>query len=236
MVSHTSDRKGLGFILTGATSDDGKTRPIARFKCVVCDEFIDLSVKSSEILNPDSLVRSAINRGWEADPFRKSHVRCPKHANPHRAKNDTNSELRKLEAKMAAQPAPPSPSSPPSPIREPTADQRANVRKLIEAHFDEDLGYYLDGFTDEKIAVAINVPRIVVERIREAAYGPIKVSQEAIALRKEIGALRGDFANAESSAVTLFEQVRADLAAFGKRLDDLEARVGVLPAAKEQSR
>ena len=103
--------------------------------------------------------------------------------------------------------------TPPIPIRDATNDQRVLIRNLLDKHFDDAVGTYLDGMCDATVAEKASVPRVVVERIREAAYGPIKVDPEIQAIRTELAAVK---AAAEKLAATV-----ADLTA---RLDRNSAR------------
>lgn len=67
-----------------------------------------------------------------------------------------------------------------------THSERTKIRDLLEVNFDWNRGAYLNGFTDQKIATDLNVPRIHVENIRETAYGPIKVSPEFVKFQTEL--------------------------------------------------
>ena len=110
-------------------------------------------------------------------------------------------------------------------LRDMTADQRAKVRELIEQHFDEDKGCYLDGYSDEKIAIDVNVPRIHVEHLRDAAYGPIRISAEVIAMQKDLDALRLRIASQLTAAESLFETFKQDIAAMQAELIAMEQRL-----------
>jgi len=89
-------------------------------------------------------------------------------------------------------PAASSPPPPPISVREPTPGQRSMLRGLLDRHFDADDGMYLDGLSDQALAERVNVPRVVVERMREAAYGPIRVSPEMVAIRTDAEKLSAD--------------------------------------------
>lgn len=80
------------------------------------------------------------------------------------------------------------------PVTQPTAEQRLKIRSQLDKSFDDGVGRYLDGLSDQKIAEAVNVPRIVVEQIRETAYGPIRVNPVAAELRDAVAALATEFA------------------------------------------
>lgn len=225
--------RDYGFQIAGEHIDD-KFRPIARFRCTECPATFDVPMRSGQTTNGQLVVNSAKQAGWDADAYSANKARCPK-CLAFKKHNDPDSELRKTEAKMAIAP-PPTPligaPSPPAtvPIREPTADQRAMVRKLIEKHFDEDDGCYLDTMTDEKIAIESHLPPIVVARIREAAYGPIRATSEQMLIRSEITALRAKITDCTEAARVLFETAQSDLAGLRKQLDALEQRNGLKAA------
>jgi hypothetical protein len=96
---------------------------------------------------------------------------------------------------------------------------------LLDKNFDDEGGYYVADYSDQRITEEANVPRVLVERLRDLAYGPIKVSPETMALRSEIAALMTKLNNAERDAEQLsqimrreIEEVRATLDAIGKRI------------------
>lgn len=67
--------------------------------------------------------------------------------------------------------------------------QRVKIRGFLDRHFDDSIGCYLDGMSDQRIAETLDVPRILVEQMREAAYGPIRISPEVMEMRAELDAL-----------------------------------------------
>lgn len=73
-----------------------------------------------------------------------------------------------------------------------TTDQRVKIRSLLDKHFDDGVGRYLDGYSDQKIADAVGVPRVVVEGIREPGYGPIKIDPEIVRLMDEVSKMEID--------------------------------------------
>jgi hypothetical protein len=64
------------------------------------------------------------------------------------------------------------------------------------------------------------VPRIVVEQIREVAYGPIRISPAQKALLREIEAVRKECADLAALAATII----TDLGKLNARLDELTAK------------
>lgn len=81
------------------------------------------------------------------------------------------------------------PSAAPNLPREPTAQERAKIRTALETHFDDATGCYLDGYSDQRIGTDLNLPWAMVTKIREAAYGPIRVDPEIAGLRAEMTAI-----------------------------------------------
>ena len=83
----------------------------------------------------------------------------------------------------------------PKPDPQPTTHQRVAIRNLLDKHFDDDSHRYLEGWTDDKIAEEVKVPRVVVERIREVGYGPwVKEDPEITAIKAMIARIETDLA------------------------------------------
>lgn len=165
------------------SSGQARNRAVARFTCE-CGGKIEVSLGGPGRLNPEALANTVRQRGWAADHRRPSVTKCPS-CRRKRRKNDPDSEIKRI---MATNPSPP---PPPTVLKVPAAaepaavqprpltqDQRLAVRNLLDQHFDDSKGMYLDGMTDQAIADRAKVPRIHVESIREAAYGPIRVDDE----------------------------------------------------------
>ena len=109
--------------------------------------------------------------------------------------------------------------------RQPSPSDKATIRQFLDGHFDDSKGMYLDGCSDEKAGLELNMPWAWVRDIREFAYGPIKVDPEIAALKAEINAISPKIAEisktiAELSktAATLMGTV-ANIAGRIKRLE-----------------
>lgn len=70
--------------------------------------------------------------------------------------------------------------------RDPTQQERIKIRQLLDHRFDDEAGCWLDGYSDQKAGEELDLPWSMVTRIREAAYGPIRVDPEVAALRAEL--------------------------------------------------
>lgn len=99
--------------------------------------------------------------------------------------------------------------------REASSEQRVLIRSMLDKHFDDAVGSYLDGLSDQRIAEKTGVPRIVVERIREAAYGPIKVDGEIQAMRAEIATIKDEIVQVEKT----LDSLKSKTAALSSRLE-----------------
>jgi hypothetical protein len=113
--------------------------------------------------------------------------------------------------------------------KQPTADQRLAIRNLLDKHFDDGVGCYLDGMDDQKVAERVGVPRLIVEQIRDAGWGPVKVNPEMVALRAEVAALKAELEKQSADVAKAYsEGSAAAMRAYqglGIKLDALLARV-----------
>lgn len=101
----------------------------------------------------------------------------------------------------------------PSGLREPTQQERIKVRQILDQHFDDEAGYWLNGYSDQKAGEEIGVPWAMVTRIREAAYGPIRLDADTAALKTELAQIGRELA-------ALTEKHQAAM----KRLDGVVAK------------
>lgn len=202
----------LGFRLVSlARGEAGGLSTVARFQCVECGAEHNQRVASGRPLNPEGFAKRAQQDGWKADPWKRNRCWCPRCAGPHpKAKAILNPEPGKV-IPMAAHVAP---------IRDITAAQKQRIRALLDRHFDDSAGAYLDAMSDQKVAEAVGVPRVHVETLREAAYGPIRISPEMAEARAELEALR-----------KLLADEAARMAEIEKRLAGAEAKLSAAAKA-----
>jgi hypothetical protein len=111
-------------------------------------------------------------------------------------------------------------------LREATISQRARVRELLDKHFDETDGCYCGDWTDQAVAESVNVPRVVVEMIRGAAYGPIRGSEREHQIRRELAEVKRLMERIETEAI---EALVRKLGAPGIRIAKIEAELAKLP-------
>jgi hypothetical protein len=205
--------ENLGFRLVSLVRGEaGGLSTVARFQCVECGETHDLRVSSGRPLNAEGYAKRAQQDGWKADPWKRNRCWCPRCAGPRpKAAAIPNLEPGKV-IPMAAHVAP---------IRDITAAQKQRIRALLDRHFDDSAGAYLDAMSDQKVAEAVGIPRVHVETLREAAYGPIRISPEMAEARAELEAVR-----------KLLTDAKASIGDLERRVVAAEERVGRLAGSK----
>lgn len=190
---------------------------VAVVRCGRCNSSVDLNLRV-RTAHPDWVVKELRRSGWRIHPGKSErHNRCPRCQR--RGGNDPDELIRKLEAMPMTKPATTSPVPPD--LREPTPEQRMKIRHMLDGYFDDTRGCYLDGYSDQKIGEELNLPWAMVTRIREAAYGSIRVHPGVEPLRKELADIRATLGTLEKN----HEQAASALAATRKRLEDAEKRL-----------
>lgn len=152
---------------------------VARFQCVECGAVYDVRIQPDRPLNPEGYAKRVAADGWKADAWKKNRCYCARCAGPSRKPNDTDSELRKVTT-LASQPV----------NREITPEARQRIRNLLDKHFDDGVGMYLDGMSDQRVSEMAGVSRIMVEQLREAAYGAIRVDPIVAEMRQDMAKFR----------------------------------------------
>ena len=209
-------RKGfthLGFEVTSVRAGDVGHHAVARFTCVGCGAIHERRVDGAR-LNPRLVTQRAILDGWDADENRKQDVLCPVCKARPKPKNNVDAALPPVAPPIKPAPVPPevvkalTPMSATnttanSPLRPITNDQRLQIRQLLDKHFDDAAGQYLDDMSDEKIAETANVPRKHVEQIREVGYGPIRTTPELEAARKDLARVVAELTEMDAKMIGL---------------------------------
>ncbi len=176
---------------------DGRPLPAVRFVCASCEAKLEFAV-GGQAINPEAVVKKAADRGWEVKP-RSERATCPRCVaeRRERAKGDSPTPPPAHAAPVRFSipvghsekviPMQSKPSTPTAVTPRPLTDgERLKIRTLLDSHFDDAKGRYLDGYSDQRIAAEVNVPRIHVETIREAGWGPIRVDPEVAAITEEL--------------------------------------------------
>jgi hypothetical protein len=101
-----------------------------------------------------------------------------------------------------------------------TSHEKAKLRVILDGHFDDQLGRYLDNYDDKKVGLETDLPWALVAQYRELAYGPIKPNPAIEAFTKELAIMQEEL-KALSNAI---EAMRARFEAYSGRLVNLEAK------------
>lgn len=101
-----------------------------------------------------------------------------------------------------------------------TAHEKAKVRRLLDIHFDDGLGRYIDNYDDQRVGKETDVPWALVTELREFAYGPLKADPVVEAVKAEALALRQEFVQLSNA----LESVRQRVASIEGRLTNVEAK------------
>lgn len=173
----------LGFELATDHTQLSALKTVARFVCTECAATTESFVTSNKPLDPEGLAKKVRSKGWIAEARRRGKTLCPRCASQ-RPAHDPDSEIKKVIPMTVT------PIKPTAEVRDPTPDQRVFIRSYLDKSFDDAVGAYLDGMNDQRIAELAGVPRAIVERMREAAYGPIRLDPELADLRQTLETLR----------------------------------------------
>lgn len=92
-------------------------------------------------------------------------------------------------------------------------DERAKVRRELDAYFDDSVGMYLGGENDQRIGERLNIPWAAIAQMREAAYGPIRTDPEVEAMRAAVRVLSEGLEERNRTAENLLKEERAALKA-----------------------
>ena len=163
-----------GFLFKTIMTDAGPLA-VAQFICIACKEVLNIN-NSNSGKEPGWFVAKATNQGWQADERRPNRCYCPKclHSSTTLSTDITLAKEPKMEHKV------------PGAVRDPTIEERVRIRSYLDKSFDDKVGSYLDGMSDQEIGRLTNVPWAIVTKIREAAYGPIRTDPELVAIERKI--------------------------------------------------
>jgi DNA-directed RNA polymerase subunit RPC12/RpoP len=195
---------------------DGKYRSMVQFVCAACGTE-HLIKAQAEHSNPEFIRNKFTAKGWLIDLMNRRRIRCPKCLS---AKRDVEAQSPKMfivpkEDTMAVA------SAATLPVL--THHQRTRIRDLLDKHFDDKVGAYLDSYSDQRIGQELSVPWLSVRGIREAAYGEIKRDPEVDALHRMMDDVKTSIRGAEETVAA----ARKTLELVSARIETIEKRVGI---------
>jgi hypothetical protein len=187
---------------------------VAQFRCIACGGTTEVTL-GGRATSAQVIANIAKLRGWQADPNRANRIYCPVCLGEPVREDNTTQEVLMSNPPKSAEP------------REPTPDERQRIRELLDKYFDDELGTYANGYSDDVIAAEVGVPRAIVTRIRDAGWGLIRQTPEIVEVRRELATLRKEYAGNLDLALVMTKEISEGL----DKLTKLEARVVALATA-----
>lgn len=161
--------------------------------------------------HPIEIGKAAKRDGWEMDPESAGTTVCPACIEQRKIKRrGERPEKEKTMVAMvngggvALMPAPKGADN--GQARALTVDERVAVRALLDGHFDDKAGRYLDSYSDQRVGFECTVPWASVAELREIAYGALKGNAELDTLRGELEQLEKKLAPIMSTAKNAVEK------------------------------
>lgn len=71
-------------------------------------------------------------------------------------------------------------------IKDLSAEQKAALRRALDANFDDSTGRFIGDVSDHSISEKLNIPRLTVIEFREASYGELKEDPEIAAFVQQM--------------------------------------------------
>lgn len=227
----TSRSGSNGFIWASVADDTGKRRTVARFTCRDCLCTLDIT-QPNHTPSPEWLVQKAVHFGWAADPVNPNVARCVLCQDKgktvfvgHRQGLLTSTTVEppimptKPEAAPVAAPEP-IPFTPEVRYRELTFAQKREIRNKLDASFDDKVGAYLDGVSDQSIGADLDIPWGIIKFVRERDYGVILAPPEVIKAEQRMDQLASRIATMEAEVAAM----RALLNTMRSELTGIRAR------------
>lgn len=143
--------------------------------------------------SPSIIIQKFERLGWYANERNARGCFCPK--------------CLKAKPKTTATVDPAAPNATAELPRGPTHEQRKKIAEHLRGCFDENIGCYLDGETDQRIGERFGVPWGWIREVRDLLGFEIRTDAEIEALRAEIEAL-ADMALALDKKLTALQAKR----------------------------
>lgn len=187
-----------------------RTVRVSRWTCSGCDARHERVITNRTPPPAEAVVKWATRDGWRVDPHRRGAIRCPQCLCGTTAHSlDQSPPVTDTPRIIEAMAEPVAATKPAPTPREPTQAERLKIRSILDSHFDDGAGCWLDGYSDQKAGEACGVPWSLVTRIREAAYGPIRVDPEVAGIQAAIRLLRADLAKQAEAIADLEKRATA---------------------------
>lgn len=183
---------------------NGKFDYFVEVRCSKCETVEELRQgQNTDTTDPNLLSKRMKSKGWEFHPYNKRACVCP-------VCQKENSEMPKPTLVANSDPQVVLAQQTPRTI---TGEERYKVRHLLDQHFDDKMGAYIDGYSDQRIGTELEIPWKLVFDIREAAYGPIREDPRIAAVRQDMARLERQM----SELTKGMTELRSKIAALGAK-------------------
>lgn len=217
----------------------GEFRPFACASCHACGAHKELRMPSQSN-NPEAVEKKFRAEGWAFSAWSAREITCPtcleKRGERRRGESGRPADRAKEEGAevvtLTLKSQPVDAAVRPPNKTELTVEERAKVRNILAGTFDEAVGQYSEGWSDQRVAEeAGGLPPKLVADLREIAFGPVRSVSEIEVLRTDLAAL-------ETNALAEIARIQAEVATFSapfgmeiqklrQRLDEANKRLGV---------
>lgn len=224
------------FEKAGITVAGGGSAGVMIARCGTCGEFEQISLGTRGRFPPDITARKFEARGWDCSDGRRGRDLCPE-CNPANKKKEKEKDMTKVTLSVVPT-APPALVEPVQAIQavlvEPPPamtrdDKRIIFAKLNDVYLNETAGYSA-GWTDQRIADDLSVPRAWVSGIRDENFGPEAANEEIRTQLTEARAVLADVQLVLEKAEKLQTEAEASL----KRQSDLTEAIKSLKGAADR--
>lgn len=180
--SFRSSGKALAYQRKNIQGDSGAFRPHSVAACSSCPETLALPLREREPI--EMTAKKFRAQGWEFDPYNARRIRCPKclDNNIARRKGESPKETTNVTTIPTALALAPAKTVL-------TVNDRERLRSHLDGVFDAAKGFYLDDWTDARVAREFDVPEKLVREYRDLAFGPLKAAPELDAITVELARL-----------------------------------------------
>ena len=190
---------------------------------------------------PELLAKKWVHKGWTVGK-RATDDRCPSCSKRKATKpvltvvEEVSMEDQMKQPVLSIAPVPTIPRADPPPVMT-KEDRRIIFAKIDEHYIDETTGYSA-GWSDERVALDLNVPRAWVSEIREQNFGPAvnpafaeeigkieALIERAQAIESQVMQAREEITLKAQEASDLWSAIRSEIDAAAGRLKEMKRQI-----------
>lgn len=189
-----------------ATSEaiDGKYRSVYVMTCCFCGESESIgSGGKGQVLHNTFIAQKFEQKGWFVGRQSDGHDVCPKCVEEKKRNRKMTEQKNVVELKPQADP----------PRQMKFDDRRVILAKIEEVYLDETRGYD-KGWSDNRVATDLGVPRAWVTKLREENFGPSGINEDML-----------DYVQQAEALLLKAQETKAEALEIAKRATDLHVQI-----------